>query len=701
MEPLSEIFMNLLTEKEAVVPTQGLLPWDIHAPQDVHEYFYWILDRVKTDLFDGTFLSSIKGCCTTRRREKFRDISVPAQGSLMDSLRLFFQKEVLAQHKCKHRKGEAQRLLRVTEWPNVLVISFKRTDVRGEKIPDWTTFPLVVQGGDLREFSERNNVPDYRLCSVIIHEGCAKTGHHYSYVLLEQGWAKFNDCAVTELNEFELNFKGVLPRDEVSREKCPQCLFYVRESVWNMEGMLTRILGKEASSLDTVTENKWMDDGYLTQFMSSQVDLAETGWLFHFSLEDIPKYTGPTLLFRGYPSPKLHPIRKDLLFRVKAKLWLLERPNFLYLFRVTENETEYLHKDMDMDMATGVVFCLNTTIDMEIGNGNTAKRLYFVKRHVRRPVCSNAFPRCLEVINYLLIKEEEFNSVKHFRVVGEDAVRIEKTSDTGTVLKELEKYDILLDGIYVVLANDYREYLYFKNWISKRIYLGGLLLERRVKVKNLQRVVQGALMSENLSIDWDRCKMVESQRDAEDPSEEATALSQPYLYRMKQEESIECIEKLCIKVDSTHELIFVGQGGENYSEIEHVHPVVIRKSANIRSLLRKLKYYSCLDTGCDVIFSKRNSFELLRLEKGSKAVTGGLLVLQEFKNGRYTKFVFTRNFKPEGYPFYIRTEGLNTLGDLRIKYSIWTLVVRKGRTLILMEDNDEIRDDEILLIEIE
>lgn len=681
---IADAFAGL--QKEAVAPSPALIVAKSH---DFREYFRYVVDELKTEIFTGEFFVSLeKACgCKATRTELFNDVVVEAKENLVASLEI----RATERMECDHGIGEAMKRLKIKTLPDFLVLNVKRSDEKATHFE----YPHVLSGGAMAELCI-DKVEDYRLYSVINSDG----DHKFCYVSVDGKWVKFNDCVVTRLNDFEV-------ADGPYRVVC---LFYLKQSQWDKmlfgdEGLLTRIITNRKTQLATGDRT---EDGIVTMIFRPTTLVSEG--LFYFTMEDMPRFTALTLFSNEYPSAGLHAIKKNFVYEIKTKLWSRKKPRFSYLFRVTEHVTEYL-SDNDVVVDDGFLFYLGVDSLLEIDAGtkrenepnfvciNDApiKRLYFLKMYKKNVrYCTDVFPENLEIVDYVLLSDKDFDFVDYYKIDGDNVTLVDKKID-GECNAILRGYEVVVEGIYVILATDHRAYVEFRDWVRRRIYLNGMLLERRVKVCELEDAIRRVLMSNNVSVDWKRSRIkYENERGSF-----LNAVDKLCSYEESKERSISCVEKIFVDISDPYRLAYVAQGADNYNKICHIHPVVIKSGDTVKDLVQLLKYYNleCVDLKQSLVYSKKDTFVVEKLDL-SEEIPVGLIVLQDLR-GEHTKVVFTKNLEPKGYPFYLRTEGLSTLGDVRDKYKINALVIRKiVEVFVIMEDDDKL-GEEMLLVEVE
>lgn len=722
---LSDLFIDLETEQQPVTPPPLLIPPPEDTHRDVQLFFLRTLDETGSNLFSGTFtIVSEPDCgCETRVSESFRDITMDIHDTLENALRAFLTAENLEQYECKeHGPCQATRRLNVQEWPDVLALYLKRPEAQEDGSMKYCKYPFFISFDML---------PSYKLYAVIVRENEKEKAHYFSYVLLSGRWTKFNDSNVTYLNDFEaLDFGGSHPVTGEAMRFAAQMLFYVKESEWERvfhgeEGVLTRIAASPRPRLrldatparfltpsinscpETVTESYSQassTSGYLSRMVDvGAVDVAvDPGLSFYFSISDMPRYTALTLFSNDYPSVKLRPIKNDFLSKIEVKLWLSRKPGFFALFRVTEDKTERVNGSM---RASGDTFFCTGTDTEPPGAEDDKRRLYFVKRYTPSTACKHLFPRSLVLSGYVFAGDCDLDAVEHYRVESEEIRKVERKDaqeGSGTLSALKGEQDIVVDGIYVVLTNDHQDYFRFRQWVRERKCIGGVFVERTTKVGSLEGIVRDVFMSGGVSIDWNESVVRTGGSTLEGESAMETARSQPSVSEAGEELCADAVEKLCVRVHESHRTVYVGQGPDNYNDINHIHSVVVRRDVTVESLARKLRRCECLnfDEEFSFVRSRRNTFELAVMSRNEPILHDeSLIVLQNLKRGRFNKVVFTVDGDPYGYPFFLCTEGLQRFGSICTRYNAVSLIVRRGPLLVVVDDDDEM-GDEMLLVEI-
>lgn len=722
---LSDLFIDLETENQPVTLLNLLIPPLEDTYRDVRLFFLRILNETGSCLFSGTFviIYQLDCGCEVNVFESFREISLDVCDTLENALRAFLTAENLEQYECKeHGSCQAMKRFKVQEWPDVLALYLKRPETEEDSSMKYCKYPFFIS---------LDIIPSYKLYAVIVRENTAEKAHYFCNVLLNGRWIKFNDSNVTYLNDFEIfEFGGKHPVTGEQMKFVAQMLFYVKESEWERvfhgeEGILTRIsassrpqlrldatparfLTPSINSCQETASESYSQASSTSEYLSRIVNVGATdeavdpGLSFYFSISDMPRYTALTLFSDEYPSVRLRPIKNDILSKIEVKLWLPRKPGFFALFRVTENKTERI--DGSMRANGDIFFCIGTDIE-PIGGEDDKRRLYFVKRYAPVTVCKNLFPRSLVLSGYVFVGDRDLDAVEYFRIEGEEIRKIEKKDSqegNGTLNTLKGEHEIVLDGIYVILANDHQDYFRFRQWVRKRKCLGGVFVERSTRVGSIEDIVRDVFMSRGVSIDWKNSLVCTGGNTLESESAMETAHTQPSVSEINEELCADAVKKLCVRVHESHKTVYVGQGSDNYNEIDHIHSVVVRRDATVESLARKLRHFECLsfDEEFSFVRSRKNSFELAVMSRNEHVFyEENLIVLQNLRRGRFNKIVFTVDGDPYGYPFFLCTEGIQRFGSICTRYNAASLIVRRGPLLIVVDDDDEM-GDEMLLVEI-
>lgn len=722
---LSDLFIDIETEQQPVTPSQLLISSQDDMHRDARLFFLRTLDETGSDLFSGAFtiISQADCGCETHVSELFQDISLDVYDTLEDSLRAFLTKENIEQYECKeHGPSKAKRRFTVEKWPDVLALTLKRPEPQKDGPKKYCKYPFFISFDML---------PSYKLYAVMVYENMAEKAHYFCYVLLSGRWTKFNDSNVTYLNDFEaFEFGGNHPVTGEAMRFAARMLFYVKESEWEHvfhgdEGVLTRIATNSHPRLrldatparfltpsinscpETVTES-YSQVSSTSEYLSRLVDAFSTdenmdpGLSFYFSISDMPRYTALKLFSNEYPSVKLRPIKNDFLSKIEMKLWLPRKPGFFALFRVTEDKTERINGSMRANGDT--FFCVGTDAEPS-GAEDNKRRLYFLKRYEPITACKYLFPRSLVLSGYVFAGDCDLDAVEHFRVEGEEIRKVERKDaeeENGTLNPLKGEYEIVIDGIYVVLANNHQDYFRFRQWVRERKCLGGVFVERTTRIGSLESIVRDVFMSRGVSVDWKNSVVRTGSGTLESESAMETARSQPSVSEISEDMCADAVEKLCVRVNESHRTVYVGQGPDNYNEIDHIHSVVVRGDATVESLARKLKRCECLNLNDEFSFvrSQKDSFELVVMSRNERIFyKESLIVLQNLGKGRFNKVIFTVDGDPYGYPFFLCTEGLQRFGSICTRYNAVSLIVRRGPLLVVVDDDDEM-GDEMLLVEI-
>lgn len=171
-------------------------PFRTSVQQDANEFLLLLFSRLDDKLlsiFTGKQTHYIRGIdFESEREESFTSLELVVinQKSISDSLKLFGASETIQGYKPTGYDNTVtvQKSVRITEFPEHLIISLKRFDFSLEtgarkKIDQ----PMDIEL-ELNVFETL-----YYLEGVIIHQGDADLGHYYSYINHDNMWIKIND----------------------------------------------------------------------------------------------------------------------------------------------------------------------------------------------------------------------------------------------------------------------------------------------------------------------------------------------------------------------------------------------------------------------------------------------------------------------------------------------------------------------------
>lgn len=155
------------------------------------------------------------------RAEQFLDVSLPVEAdkNLAWALSSHGEPEQLRgdnKYQCDKCQThcEAKRWWQLAELPHVLTVHLKLfafdepISGAGGKVPVAMSCPMRMNFGDWCSPKCDESDDEYRLTSVIVHEGtAASSGHYYSYVYRRESdeWYCFDDSAVSQIGEDELS----------------------------------------------------------------------------------------------------------------------------------------------------------------------------------------------------------------------------------------------------------------------------------------------------------------------------------------------------------------------------------------------------------------------------------------------------------------------------------------------------------------
>ena len=129
--------------------------------------------------------------------------------NIYDLFRINFRTEIIDfSSKCERCKKIAKhkKFMRISRPPEILIISLQRIDSKTQlKNECLVNFPENL---NLNEFIDQeigfNKESEYKLFSVINHQGMVEYGHYFSYIqpFLSKNWYEFNDSSVSHIKEF-------------------------------------------------------------------------------------------------------------------------------------------------------------------------------------------------------------------------------------------------------------------------------------------------------------------------------------------------------------------------------------------------------------------------------------------------------------------------------------------------------------------
>jgi hypothetical protein len=103
--------------------------------------------------------------------------------------------------KCRGRNNST-KILTFQKFPRILVVHLKRFDNRQRKIKKFVKYEKTLPMGKYTNSMKKEKI-DYRLSSVLIHEGNSiYSGHYYCYLRVDDdNWYCFNDQRVFPVEE--------------------------------------------------------------------------------------------------------------------------------------------------------------------------------------------------------------------------------------------------------------------------------------------------------------------------------------------------------------------------------------------------------------------------------------------------------------------------------------------------------------------
>ena len=128
--------------------------------------------------------------------------------NIHELLKIYFKTEKITfETKCErcHKIGEHLKLMNISKPPEILIISLQRIDIiKHTKNNCKIEFPLFL---NLYEYMDHQLGLDkefeYKLFSIINHQGNVDCGHYYSYIqpLSSKNWFEFNDSSVKHIKQ--------------------------------------------------------------------------------------------------------------------------------------------------------------------------------------------------------------------------------------------------------------------------------------------------------------------------------------------------------------------------------------------------------------------------------------------------------------------------------------------------------------------
>lgn len=197
---------------------------DVGQPSIEDAYSATVMKDLVSQLFGGKSVMATRcdECEAVKERaEQFLDVSLPVEAdrSLAWALSSHGEPEQLCgdnKYQCEECQThcEARRWWQLAKLPQVLTVHLKLfafdepISGAGGKVPVAMSCPMRMKFGDWCSPKCIEKDDEYRLTSVIVHEGnAASSGHYYSYVYRREvdEWYCFDDSTVSPISEDELS----------------------------------------------------------------------------------------------------------------------------------------------------------------------------------------------------------------------------------------------------------------------------------------------------------------------------------------------------------------------------------------------------------------------------------------------------------------------------------------------------------------
>ncbi len=147
---------------------------------------------------------------------------------IYDLFNTYFKNEKIDfQDKCQRCKkvGEHIKMMKISRPPEILIISFQRTDeVNKTKNECIVNFPQIL---NLTNYIDHeigfDKEAEYKLFSVVNHQGNVNFGHYFSYIqpLHSQNWFLFNDSQVKHVKEGLKSFPNAYALFYIKKKHLP------------------------------------------------------------------------------------------------------------------------------------------------------------------------------------------------------------------------------------------------------------------------------------------------------------------------------------------------------------------------------------------------------------------------------------------------------------------------------------------------
>eukprot|EP00817_Percolomonadidae_sp_ATCC50343_P006457 CAMPEP_0117422526 /NCGR_PEP_ID=MMETSP0758-20121206/3342_1 /TAXON_ID=63605 /ORGANISM="Percolomonas cosmopolitus, Strain AE-1 (ATCC 50343)" /LENGTH=1501 /DNA_ID=CAMNT_0005205187 /DNA_START=2374 /DNA_END=6876 /DNA_ORIENTATION=- len=231
--------------------------WDgtlmnVSEQQDAHEFFNLFFDKMENVLRSYDEIDLLKGVYggflvnqfeyqddagknyVKQIREPFYLLSldIKNQSSLEDSLSLYMEPEPLQGDNKYYsdvlgKKVDAQRRYLLKSLPNVMIFHLKRfeynfSNMTNKKLYDRISFPSLLNMAPYMVEEEKDNqITNYVLVGVLIHDGSANAGHYFSYIRdqhEDDQWYEFNDRTIRHFDFNDLDKKCFGGYDEITHQ---------------------------------------------------------------------------------------------------------------------------------------------------------------------------------------------------------------------------------------------------------------------------------------------------------------------------------------------------------------------------------------------------------------------------------------------------------------------------------------------------
>lgn len=253
-----------LSMKKYVTDIDQIISTD--SQQDAYEFYQLLLDKQNEEcqsIFKGTLINHIEGInndYSSINKEDFTgiDLTVEEKNNLFESFETYCDNEYFSLGDNK----DVRKYIRIGKAPQALVIQLKRfkydfETFRRNKINSRFEFP---QSFDMAPYMDDPNVGHkiYELFGVVIHSGCANSGHYFSLIKLNDKWYEFNDNDVHEFPEEK--FEKVTFGSEQSQKSGYLLFYHEKDAVFNDNDVSIRYDQIPDPSLSTAILNNLNKD---------------------------------------------------------------------------------------------------------------------------------------------------------------------------------------------------------------------------------------------------------------------------------------------------------------------------------------------------------------------------------------------------------------------------------------------------------